>query len=44
MTHAAVADPVSEYVSGHDFRMLVGGDLVAAASGNDARHLQPVHG
>jgi betaine-aldehyde dehydrogenase len=35
------ADPVSTYVTGHDFRMLVGGDLVGSADGSRMDTIDP---
>lgn len=37
----ALADPVSRYVGGRDFRMLIGGDLVEASGGRRTLTLNP---
>ncbi|HEY7618616.1 MAG TPA: aldehyde dehydrogenase family protein [Solirubrobacteraceae bacterium] len=38
------ADPVTEHVRGHDFRMLIGGDLVGAADGATMQSIDPSTG
>jgi len=38
------ADPIARYVTGHDFRMLIGGDLVAAADGATTETIDPSTG
>src|SRR3954453_20893288 len=37
----ATADPISTFITGHDFRMLIGGDLVEASDGSTMDTIDP---
>lgn len=44
MSFTAATNPISDLVEGHDFRMLIGGDLVSAASGATLETIDPSTG
>ena len=44
MSTPTIADPVGEFVTGHDFKLLIGGDLVDAADGATLESINPSTG
>lgn len=44
MTETLVQDPIATYVGGHDFKLLIGGELVGARDGAEAEVLDPSTG